>query len=85
MNCFSSGREVRRRWRSVPSSSVTKYLEVMLGRGTSINTRDWTDRSSSGEMNTSFRLMIWASTQSAWGIARNCESEVYVLVLDVFK
>lgn len=24
MNCFSSGLEVRRRWRSVPSSSVTK-------------------------------------------------------------
>lgn len=24
MNCFSRGREVRRRWRSVPRSSVTK-------------------------------------------------------------
>lgn len=26
MNCFSSGRDVSRRWRSVPRSSVTKYL-----------------------------------------------------------
>lgn len=27
MNCFSNGREVNSRWRSVPKSSVTKYLE----------------------------------------------------------
>lgn len=59
MNCFSSGLDVSNRWRSVPRSSVTKYLSVRksIKRGKIV----WciTDKSSSGEINTSLRLIIY--------------------------
>ena len=60
MNCFSNGREVSNRWRSVPRSSVTKYLEPIVGN---LSLRPVKDayRSSSGEMKTSLRLIICQS------------------------
>ena len=59
MNCFSSGLEVSSRCKSVPRSSVTKYLASMrlLIRVMTTWARA-THKSSSGEMNTSSRLMI---------------------------
>lgn len=61
MNCFSKGLEVKRRWRSVPRSSVTKYLDR---RGFSSARPEPVEgfgicpyMSSSGEMKMSLRLM----------------------------
>lgn len=63
MNCFSRGLEVKRRWRSVPRSSVTKYLD---NRGVKLagvepveSVGMWTYMSSSGEIKMSLRLMTW--------------------------
>lgn len=38
INCFSNGREVNNRWRSVPKSSVTKYLEKLCSK---VITKAW--------------------------------------------
>jgi hypothetical protein len=64
MNCFSSGREVSSRCKSVPSSSVTKYLfdDRMSVRRSKREIRRMPHMSSKGEMNTSLKLMIWGST-----------------------
>jgi len=62
MNCFSSGRDVNSRCRSVPSNSVTKYLQpknvtlVPLDRRGEV---EWSvHMSSSGEIKISLRLII---------------------------
>lgn len=61
MNCFSKGLEVKRRWRSVPKSSVTKYLDrrgLILARVEPVERFCMgTDMSSSGEIKISLRLM----------------------------
>lgn len=61
MNCFSKGLEVRRRWRSVPRSSVTKYLDrresSLVGLQPIESVDVCTYMSSSGEIKMSLRLM----------------------------
>lgn len=55
MNCFSSGRDVNRRCKSVCSNSVTMYLSKILEAA--LMTGWLTYMSSSGEMKISLRLM----------------------------
>lgn len=60
INCFSNGLDVNSRWRSVPRSSVTKYLRKTDRIKMNImSVMKNTNRSSRGEMNTSLRLMIY--------------------------
>lgn len=78
MNCFSSGREVRRRWRSVPRSSVTAndaFSRVPATRYTGVGYSP-TYMSSRGEMKMSLREMTYAFAINAGASADQVGEDV---------
>ena len=84
MNCFSSGREVRRRCKSVPRSSVTEICQrSRIRKGWRVHLPTY--MSSRGEMKMSLKLMTCCLISETAQIRPKRDTRSYVLMAQMLE
>ena len=83
MNCFSSGREVRSLWRSVPSSSVTVIIVRTWPMASGCRLHSPTYISSNGEIKMSLKLMTCGCSADVRNLLSSAPA--YVLMLEMLQ